>query len=200
MNARAVSEPVTDAELRAIVGRIFRDRRSTLQAEGAPIGSARLSTSIALLRADMCTVASALPGAAFERCEHPLPGEAGWTAGQIVSHNADRLLWVLSEAQSTLGDGIVPALPSALLAGASEPPLTLAPADALEVVAAAEDYLSRALPTLMDAVQGQLASSTHHGEMGLPGWLLLIAIHDHDHLGQLLARTARQGKREGHYA
>lgn len=191
MNDRSVSEPLTDTELRAIVERIFRERRSTLQAEGTLIGSARLIISITELRADMRTVVATLPPDAFAQLEDPPPGEAGWTAGQIVSHNADRLLWALSQAQATLGDGFNSAPPNTLQAGASEPPLVLADAEALEVLAAADEYLSTALPALMDADQGQRAAATHHGEMGLPGWLLLIAIHEHDHLGQLMARAAR---------
>jgi hypothetical protein len=183
------ADALNDAELRAIVERVFRDRSSSLQAEGERVGSARLCGSIMTLRVEMIGVVAGISDFGFTPIEDPPPGEAGWTAGQIVSHNAERLLWALLHADATLGGGNVGGVPPELAAGAAEPPLPLERDRALDVLAAADRYLDAALPNLIAADDGRVAAGTHHGEMGLPGWLLLIAIHDHDHLGQLMVRA-----------
>jgi len=183
------ADALTDAELQAIVGGVFRDRSSTLQAEGGRVGSARLRGTILTLRIEMSGVVAELSDSDFAPVEDPPPGEAGWTAGQVVSHNADRLLWALLHADATLGGGILGSVPPELAAGAAEPPLPLERDRALAVLTAADQYLNTALTALVAADDGQVATGTHHGEMGLPGWLLLIAIHDHDHLGQLMVRA-----------
>lgn len=182
--------PLDRATIDQIVERVFRARTSTLQHEAEGVARRRLLVSSRALRARLVAMTCTLPEAAFTPAPVPEPGEAGWAAGQLVSHNADRLLWVLGHADRTVGGAELPSPAPVLVAGASEPPLMLTRAQSLAVVTAAEAYAATALPALVAADDDRRMAGTHHGEMGLAGWLLLLVIHDDDHLGQLIDRQA----------
>jgi hypothetical protein len=95
---------------------------------------------------------------------------------------------VLANAAQTLGVDLEPAPPTALVENAAELPCQLSRAESIVTLEVAEAYPAAALPYLYAVDRGQRSSGTHHGEMALSGWLLLIVIHDDDHLRQLLAR------------
>jgi hypothetical protein len=188
MSCAGKPRPLERATIDRIVARVFRERTSTLQQEAEKLDGRRLDASIARLRARLTAAVHDLPDRAFQPRPDAELGEAGWTAGQIVSHNTDRLLWALAHAEQTLGGGIAPRPPDTLTAIAAEPPLALQRADSIAALESAAAYVAALLPTLHQADHGQRSGSTHHGELGLSGWLLLIVIHDDDHLRQLLAK------------
>ena len=174
--------------LAAIVKRIFDERRSTLLAESAEFQATDLAVTCLGLRAEMRHCLERLPAVAFEPEAGRHPGEAGWTAGEIISHNSDRLLWALDEAAATaeVGDSILPA-PGVVVSNAAREPRLLDRDLALEVLQGAASHLETVLPPLLAADRGQTAARTHHGPMSVRSWLLLVCIHDDGHLGQLRA-------------
>ena len=176
--------------LAAIVQRIFTEHRSTLLAESEELQATDLAKTCLGLRAQMLPCLERLPALAFEPEPGRQPGEAGWTAGEIVSTNSDRLLWALAEAAATaeVGGSILPGPPGVVVSNAAYEPQLLDCDLALEVLQAANGHLKTVLPLLLVADRGQTAARTHHGSMSVRSWLLLICIHDSDHLGQLRAR------------
>lgn len=188
MSCAGKPRPLERVTVDRIVIRVFRERSTTLQQEADQLPARRLDASIACLRRRLTAAANDLPEAAYLPRHDPEPGEAGWTAGRLVSHNADRMLWVLGQAGRTLGCGDALRVPAALVANAAEPPLFLSRTESIATLDAADSYVAALLPVLHDADHGQRAGGTHHGELGLSGWLLLLIIHDDDHLGQLRGR------------
>ena len=181
---------LTDETLAKIVHRIFLERRSTLLAESAKFQATDLANTCLGLREQMLSCLERLPALAFKAEPGRQPGEAGWTAGEIVSTNSDRLVWALTEAASTIevSDSNLPRPPEVVVNNSSYEPQLLDRDIALEVLQAANDYLKAVLPLLLSTDRGQTAARTHHGSMSVKSWLLLICIHDNDHLGQLRAR------------
>ncbi len=177
--------------LSIIVQRVFHSKpRSTLLTESTALQASELADTCLGLRAQMLHCLEGLPALAFEPAPDRLPGETGWTAGEIVSHNTDRLLWALTEATATAGlsESIVPRPPEVVASNAAHEPILLDRCLALEVVQAANGHLKSVLPLLLSTDRGETTTRTHHGPMSVKSWLLLICIHDSDHLGQLRAR------------
>ena len=176
--------------LTAIVQRIFSERRSTLLAEGNVLQATDLANTCLGLRPQMLHCLERLPPLAFEPEPGRPPGEDGWTAGEIVSTNSDRLVWALTEAALTIGvsDSDLPRQPGVVVSNAAYEPQLLDRDIALKVLKAANGYLETVLPLLLSVDRGQTAARTHHGSMSVSSWLLLICIHDSDHLRQLQAR------------
>ena len=133
-----------------------------------------------------------LPISAFEPAPNRQSGEAGWTAGEIVSHNSDRLLWALNEAKLTVGldDNVWPRAPEVVVDSAARDPRLLDYILSLRVVEEAGEYEKTTFPPLLAANSDQTAGRTHHGAMSVRSWLLLICIHDSGHWEML---SARQG-------
>ena len=179
-----------DEALEEIVKRIFVEHRSTLLVEGAEFEGIDLADTCLGLRGQMLPCLKGLPILAFESEPSRQPGEAGWTAGEIVSTNSDRLLWALTEAATTAGldDSSLPQVPEVVASNSAYEPRLLDRDLAIEVLQKANEHVKAVFPPLLAADRGQTAARTHHGAMGVKSWLLLICIHDWDHLGQLRAR------------
>ncbi|MAE39542.1 MAG: hypothetical protein CML07_01210 [Psychrobacter sp.] len=179
-----------DKALEEIVQRIFVEHQSTLLVESAEFEGIDLADTCLGLRGQMFPCLKGLPILAFEPDPSRQPGEVGWTAGEIVSTNSDRLLWALTEAATTagLGDSSLPQVPEVVASNAAYEPRLLDRDLALEVLQKANEHVKTALPPLLAADCGQTAARTHHGVMSVRSWLLLICIHDWDHLGQVRAR------------
>ncbi|MEW6752385.1 MAG: hypothetical protein AB1505_15585 [Candidatus Latescibacterota bacterium] len=176
--------------LAAIVQRVFVERRSTLLSESAGLQAADLGRRCLDLRGQMPRCLRKLPLSAFEPRPGRQAGEAGWTAGEIVSHNSDRLLWALAEAVATaeaVGSAL-PHPPPVVAGSAAREPRPLGRDLALEVLQAATGHLMAVLPPLLAADRGRTVARTHHGPMSVTSWLLLVCIHDTDHLQQLRTR------------
>jgi len=176
--------------LAAIIQRIFIERKSTLLTESSAFHALDLANTSLRLRAQMLPCLIKLPALAFEPVSGRQPGEEGWTAGEIVSHNSDRLLWALAEAASSVGVGnnVLPQPPEIVVNNAAREPRLLDRDLAVEVLQRANGHLKTMLPVLLTADGGQTKEGTHHGLMSVKSWLLLICIHDDDHLKQLRAR------------
>ena len=179
-----------DQFLEEIVQRIFSDHQSTLLVEGAKFEGIDLADTCLELRGKMLPCLKGLPILAFEPHPSRQLGEAGWTAGEIVSANSDRLLWALTEAATTAGldDSSLPQAPEVIASNSAYEPRLLHRDLALEVLQKANEHVKTVLPLLLAADCGQTAARTHHRVMSVKSWLLLICIHDWDHLGLLRAR------------
>jgi hypothetical protein len=179
-----------DEAFEEIIQRIFVKHQSTLLVEGAEFEGTDLADACLGLRDQMLPCLKGLPILAFEPDPSRQPGEAGWTAGEIVSTNSDRLLWALAEAATTAGldDSSLPQVPEVVASNSAYEPRLLNRGLALEVLQTAHEHVKTVLPSLLAADRGQTAARTHHGVMSVRSWLLLICIHDWDHLAQLRAR------------
>ena len=181
-----------DEALEEIVQRIFVEHRSTLLLEGAELEGIDLADTCLGLRGQMLPCLKGLPILAFEPEPSRQPGEADWTAGEIVSTNSDRLLWALSEATTTaeLENSSLQRVPEVVASNSAYEPQLLDRDLALEVLQKANEHVKTVIPPLLAADCGQTAARTHHKVMSIRSWLLLICIHDWDHLGQLRTRQA----------
>lgn len=185
-------EPTAE-NLAKIIQRIFFERKSTLLAESREFQALDLANTSFRLREQMLLCLKGLPASAFESESGRQPGEEGWTAGEIVSHNSDRLIWALNEAASTAGIGsnILFQPPEIVVKNAAHKPHLLNRDLALGVLQAATDHWKNVRSILLRADGGQTKADTHHGTMSVKSWLLLICIHDDDHLKQLRTRQNR---------
>ncbi|NKB67329.1 MAG: hypothetical protein GKR89_09740 [Candidatus Latescibacteria bacterium] len=178
--------------LAAIVQRVFIECKSTLLAESAQHQAADLVATCLELREQMRPCLDSLDASTFVPKPNRQPGEeAGWTAGEIVSTNSDRLVWALTEAAFTIGlqGDDLPPTPQLVVDNAAYQPKLLDRNIAFEVLPAATSYFKLVFPLLLSVDCGQTAARTHHGPMSLKSWLLLICIHDDDHLRQLRTRA-----------
>ena len=187
-----MTQLLTNEHLEAIVERIFVERQSTLLSESAAFHPSDLADSCLEFRSQMLPCLESLPISAFHPVPDREPGEAGWTAGEIVSHNSDRLLWTLHEAMQTVGldDEVWLSAPEVVVCNASREPRLLDRGLSLRILEKANEYEKAVLPPLLGSNTDQTADRTHHGPMSVRSWLLLICIHDSDHLEML---SARQG-------
>ncbi|MBT4099222.1 MAG: hypothetical protein HN559_07060 [Gemmatimonadetes bacterium] len=173
-----------------IVQRVFTEKTSTLLEESGAFTAEELAQLCMDLRQQMHQCLENLPESAFEPGEDRAEGEPEWTAGEIISHNSDRLLWAMEEAATTLGFDLprMDASFELVKKHAARTPRLLGSVVALEVLEAATKYAMFVHPILIAADHGQETDRTHHGLMSLTAWLLLMCIHDGDHLDQLQAR------------
>lgn len=178
---------LTDKTLAKIVHRIFIEHQSTLLEESTQFQANELANTCFALRSQMLPWLEKLPKLAFEPDPDRQSGEAGWSAGEVVSHNNDRLLWALSEAAITTdaNDNKFPQPPKIIVSNCARDPQPLDRDLAIQVLLTANGYFKTVLPLLLSADNEQTTEGTHHGLMSLRSWLLLICIHDSDHLEQL---------------
>lgn len=174
-----------------IIRRVFVDRETTLEAEAEPFDIEAYRSTIADLRRSMAATLDALPDTAFDVDEDAPPGEAGWSAGQIVSHNTDRLIWVARRMEPLLHNTRLH-VPASLKRIARTDPLRLTREESRTALKRANRLLDDLFAGLRYGEIGTTTASEHHGDLSSKGWLLLLTIHDYDHSNQLMTRKHRQ--------
>ena len=180
---------LTTENLADIVHRVFIERISTLLTESGGYQVTDFIDTCLELRKLMYPCLEQLPASTYEPDPGRKPGEeAGWTAGEIVSTNSDRLVWALEQAALTAEIRDLPPPPKVIRDNAAYEPQLLDQDTAIEVLRATCVYFKEVFPLVLSADNGQTAARTHHGEMSVASWLLLICIHDDDHLRQLRSR------------
>ena len=149
-DTRPMTPLLTNEHLEAIVERIFVERQSTLLSESAAFHPSDLADSCLEFRSQMLPCLESLPISAFHPVPDREPGEAGWTAGEIVSHNSDRLLWTLHEAMQTVGldDAVWLSAPEVVVCNASREPRPLDRGLSLRILEKANEYEKAVLPPL----------------------------------------------------
>lgn len=175
---------LTDEFLRGIRPQVFQDRTTTLSEVGRDIPIDSLRETVAGIRAETRATLEALPDSAF--AEQPVAeGEEVWAAGQVVAHVANAFHSMTGQVRPLLG----------LEAGRQVTPRSMDEwPDRASALAILEE-LDVDTAAFFDALpeNGDYSAAMSHarfGEMDSKGWLVLVAMHENDHLGQIRALGA----------
>ena len=166
--------------MREIAGKVFGERSMTLSEAGASYELDEMTSAVRALRRMMGSTLESLPDTAFA-AQPAAEGEAGWAAGQVVAHIANAQASMSSAVRSLLG---MPA------ADGERRDLDRLPArdEALTILAETNlgfDSFVSEIPT--DADLTRTMTHERFGEMSAKGWLMLMALHESDHLRQVRA-------------
>ena len=183
-----LKERLDSSSLKAIQQRVFGQQLSTLEAEAAPHSLDNLRLVFGVTRLGLRSEVEWLPDGAFEAQTPDPDGNEIWSAGQIVNHIGHTQIgltaWLLG-----LMDVASPAGPHPLtdLTDVEQPGL-LTREQSLHVL----DVADRELETLFDVipVEANLIKQAAHprfGRAGVKGSVLMMAIHENNHLHQIMA-------------
>jgi uncharacterized damage-inducible protein DinB len=171
---------LTDSELEAIAGRVFAKRESTLEKEGQAVPRKDLIGTVSRVRHRMNTALESLPESAFEPQADDQDGNEVWSAGQVISH--------ICASQKSFTENI-----ARLVSFPYEPDTSeleqegmLSIVDARKAIKTAtvlQQQVLRAIPEDDDLTT--TAEHERFGTLGVKGWLMLVAIHEHAHVKQL---------------
>lgn len=167
--------------MREIAGKVFGERSMTLSQAGAAYELDEMASVVTACRRMMASTLETLPDAAFDQQPHA-EGEAAWSAGQVIAHLANSQAAMSSPVRSLLGmsaAGNTDRIDMETLPSREEAVAILAKATAEFDAFVAE------IPENAD-----LDVTSHHdrfGEMSGKGWMLLMALHEGDHLRQVRA-------------
>lgn len=172
---------LTGDAMREIAGKVFGERSVTLSEAGADYELDELASSVHAVRRMMGSTLESLPDAAFAS-QPPAEGEAAWSAGQIIAHLANSQASMTSQTRSLLD---MPAPESS-----DRHDLERLPSrdDALAILAQINtgfDAFIAEVPA--DADLAKAAPHQRFGEMSGKGWMMLMALHESDHLRQVRA-------------
>lgn len=166
----------------AIAAKVFGERTMTLSEAGAEYELNEMVDAIRAVRGTMRTTLSSLPDTAFG-AQGAAEGEGAWSAGQIMLH--------LANAQRSM-TGAVRSLLDMPPASAGEPRDVNATLpsreDALSILDTIEpefDAFVAEIPA--DADLSRTMTHARFGEMSTNGWLILMTLHESDHLRQMRA-------------
>jgi hypothetical protein len=168
--------------MREIAGKVFGDRSMTLSEAGAGYEMDEMIASVRALRRMLRSTLESAPDAAFA-AQPPADGEDAWAAGQIVAHLANSqasmsgaVRTLLEMPASSNGarrdvDAILPSRDEALAI--------------LDTIKTDFDTFVAEIPANADTTR----TMTHarFGDMSGKGWMLLMALHEGDHLRQVRA-------------
>lgn len=182
-----LKERLDFSEFRTARRRVFRDRLSTLDEEAAAYSLDDLRLTLGVIRLGTRSEIEWLPDRAFEEQPPDGNGNEVWTAGQVVNHIGDAQIGMTSWLHEALR--LEPSEcehPLVNLTDA-EYPGRLTREQALHVL----DVAEMELETLFDAIPERIEPGMHarhpaFGVAGVKGGLLIMAIHEHEHLEQLI--------------
>ncbi len=170
-------------EMREIAGKVFGERSVTLSEAGSAYEMDEMTGAVRAVRRMMGSTLESLPDSAFA-VQPAADGEAGWTAGQVIAHIANSQLSMSGAVRSLLGmpaaDGERRNLDQLL--DRDEALATLAETNQ------SFDAFVGEIPANSDLTK----TMTHErfGEMSTKGWMMLMALHEGDHLRQIRALGA----------
>lgn len=169
---------LTGDAIREIAGKVFSERSTSLSVAGAAYELDEMTGAVRALRRMMASTLESLPESAFA-AQPAADGEAGWAAGQVIAHIANAQVSMSNAVRSLLG---MPA------ADGERRDLDRLPArdETLSILAAtsqAFDAFVSEIPAGADLTK----TMTHErfGEMSTNGWMMLMALHESDHLRQI---------------
>jgi len=160
---------------------VFVRRQSTIENVASEYSLAELVETIRAARQEMRETVATLPGAAFEPQPLDSEGEPVWSAGELVSHLYEMMLWLQLAFQQLAG---------ADPGGAPDEQTQVRILDRDETLATldrCERELERALELANEVPGGTRIKIEGLGEPGVRGLLLLHAIHEWGHAAQLAA-------------
>lgn len=173
--------PLTAAELEQLYDQVTT-KQMTLADAAAPYEFDDISALIVATRGTLRDNLAALPDAAFEPQPADAEGKPVWSAGEVITHCNSAVLGIAGRAYGlfdvTFED------PSGVLAEYTEiRPLSreqaLAAADALDL-----DAFLATLPEGADLLTTSAEPHPFFGDVPAKGWLMFVAIHEADHIGQ----------------
>jgi uncharacterized damage-inducible protein DinB len=171
---------LTDSELEAIAERVFAKRESTLEDEGRAVPRKDLFGTVSRVRHRMNIALESLPESAFEPQPEDENGNEVWSAGQIISH--------ICASQKSFTENIarLVTMPYEQELEELEQANMLPMVDARKAIKTAtvlQQQTLRAIPE--DDDLSATAEHERFGTLGVRGWLMLVAIHEHSHVKQL---------------
>lgn len=182
-----LKERLDFSEFQAVRQRVFRDRQSTLDQEAEPYSLDDLRLALGVVRLGMRSEIEWLPDAAFEDRGVDRHGNEIWTAGQVVNHIGYTQIGLTAWLHQSLG--LLPSdepHPLVDLTDADEPG-RLTREQSLHVLDVAEQTLETMFDAVPDCLSpGMRARHPAFGSTGVKGGLLMMAIHEHEHLEQLI--------------
>jgi hypothetical protein len=166
--------------LRDVATKVFAERTTTLSEAGAEYELGEMTSAVRAFRRMMRSTLESLPESAFV-AQSSSNGEDHWTAGQVIAHLANSQASMTGAVRSLLE---MPAAPE----GDRHDVDAVLPLrdEALAILAAMEpdfDAFVSAIPA--DADLNRTMSHPRFGEMSTNGWMLLMALHEGDHLRQI---------------
>jgi uncharacterized damage-inducible protein DinB len=170
---------LTDSELDAIAGKVFAKRESTLEEEGQAVPRKDLFATVSRVRHRLNTALESLPEPAFEPQPDDENGNEVWSAGQIISH--------ICASQKSFTENIarLVSFPYDPDTSELEQENMLSIVDARMAIKTATVLLQQTLRSIPEA--DDLTTTAEHerfGTLGVRGWLMLVAIHEHSHVKQ----------------
>ena len=186
-SATSLKARLDPSDFEGIRQRVFRDRNSTLDDEAAHFLLDDLRLLLGVSRLGMRSEIEWLPDRTFEDQGLDDNGNEIWTAGQVVNHIGHAQIGMTAWLYDALG--LAPSYeqhPLTDLTDADEPG-RLTREQSLHVL----DVAERELEIMFDAIPDKAgpARSARHpafGTAGIKGGLLIMAIHEHSHLQQLI--------------
>lgn len=172
---------LTGEAMREIAGEVFGERSMTLSEAGAAYEMEEMVSAVRGLRRMMRSALESAPDSAFAT-QPAAEGEAAWSAGQVVAH--------LANSQASMSGAVRSLLDLPAAAESDRHDLELLPSrdDALTIldrINAGFDAFVAEIPA--DADVTKAAPHARFGEMSSKGWMMLMALHEGDHLRQVRA-------------
>jgi hypothetical protein len=183
----SLKERLDVASFQAVRQRVFRERRTTLDLEAAPFTIDDLRLALGVIRLGMRTEVEWLPLAAYEAQPAGSSGNEVWTAGQVVNHIGNTQIGLTGWLHQALGLAAADTEhPLVNLTDEDEPGL-LTREQSIHVLDVAERELELMFDAIPDCLDdGMRARHPAFGIAGVKGGLLMMAIHEHEHLSQLI--------------
>jgi hypothetical protein len=154
----------------------------TLSEAGSKYEMDEMIDAVRALRRMLRSAVEAAPDSAFA-AQPPAEGEDCWSAGQVVAHLANSQASMSSAVRSLLD---MPAAPESQRRDVdSILPTREESLATLESTATGFDAFVAAIPANADTTRTMLHQ--RFGEMSSKGWMLLMALHEGDHLRQIRA-------------
>lgn len=171
---------LTDEQLDVIAGRVFGTRESTLEQEGRKLELTDLIQTVNRVRHRMNSAIDSLPPHAFEPQPDDENGNEVWNAGQIVSHVSQSQLRFTQNVGELVKYTLEPETDDLEMDPA---PDMVATKGGIKTATAILSKTLKAIPR--DADLTVTSENERFGELGISGWLMLVAIHERSHVKQL---------------
>ncbi len=172
---------LTGEAMREIAGKVFGERSMTLSQAGAEYELDEMTSTVRAMRRMLVSTLETLPDSAFDR-QSPAEGEDAWSAGQVVAHLANSQASMSSPVRSLLG------MPEAANTDRIEMETLPPREESMAILSTANtdfDAFVSEIPADADLTKSQ--AHDRFGEMSGNGWMMLMAIHEGDHLRQVRA-------------
>lgn len=174
---------IPSERIREVRANVFRLRESTLAEEAAGFSVDDLEVTLLSMRRDIRLLLESLPEDAF--AAQPAPDDPVWSAGELIAHLRHAQMNIFLRA--TRAAAGLPAGRDAERPDEDGVHPIRSRAESLDVLEDADRDLIDVLDGLSNAVDIDSTTEDERlGRVGVKDSLLFLAIHDDDHLGQLV--------------